>query len=517
MTQWSLRAVVTAAALAFYPWPSIASQQRTVYEELQTFSDVLTYARLNHVDSVGIGGFVRAAIDGALRSLDPHSYFLSREDWEQFTAWQEGRWVTTGVFLEYEDGAIAVAAVVPGSPAAKAGLVLGDRLLSINDSSVIGVPVQRLQARLAGERGTKVRLTLERGSRLEADTLSVTLKRSAVAVGSAVMARMIDSVTGYVRLRDFKLGAGREFHETLDKLAGDGARQLLVDLRGNPGGAMDAAVEVAAEVLPKSTLVFATHGRKVDTNRDYRTERDGQFTGLPLIILIDHGTVSAAEALAACLQDHDRALVIGRRSFGKALEQVSFPVRSGGVVMLTVARIVSPSGRVIQRPYAGLGFEQYVALAGKGGDGTDTTAFRTDHGRLVRGGGGVAPDVSIAPGPAMPAWWSVAVDSGWADAVADSVARSLQERQPTGWMRAADRWRERLVPPLIARVESSLRVPTRPDSALEGHIAWLLATRVAEVKWGSEVRERLILANDPDIRAAVTYFPRLAELLTGTK
>jgi len=280
---------------------------------------------------------------------------------------------------------------------------------------------------------------------------------------------------------------------------------------------MDAAVEVAAEVLPKSTLVFATHGRKVDTNRDYRTERDGQFTGLPLIILIDHGTVSAAEALAACLQDHDRALVIGRRSFGKALEQVSFPVRSGGVVMLTVARIVSPSGRVIQRPYAGLGFEQYVALAGKGGDGTDTTAFRTDHGRLVRGGGGVAPDVSIAPGPAMPAWWSVAVDSGWADAVADSVARSLQERQPTGWMRAADRWRERLVPPLIARVESSLRVPTRPDSALEGHIAWLLATRVAEVKWGSEVRERLILANDPDIRAAVTYFPRLAELLTGTK
>jgi len=517
MTRWLLRAIVTAAALAFYPRLSLAGQQRTVYEELQTFSDVLTYARLNHVDSVRIGGFVRAAIDGALRSLDPHSYFLSREDWEQFAAWQEGRWVTTGVFLEYEDGAIAVAAVVPGSPAAKAGLVLGDRLLSINDSSVIGVPVQRLQARLAGERGTKVRLTLERGSRLEADTLSVTLKRSAVAIGSAVMARMIDSVTGYVRLRDFKLGAGREFHETLDKLARDGARQLLVDLRGNPGGAMDAAVEVAAEVLPRGTLVFATHGRKVDTNRDYRTEREGQFTGLPLIILIDHGTVSAAEALAACLQDHDRALVIGRRSFGKALEQVSFPVRSGGVVMLTVARIVSPSGRVIQRPYAGLGFEQYVALAGKGGDGTDTTAFRTDHGRLVRGGGGVAPDVSIAAGPGMPAWWSVAVDSGWAGAVADSVARSLQERQPTGWMRAADRWRERLVPPLIARVEASLRVPTRPDSALEGHIAWLLATRVAEVKWGSEVRERFVVLNDPDIRAAVTYFPRLAALLTGTK
>jgi hypothetical protein len=129
----------------------------------------------------------------------------------------------------------------------------------------------------------------------------------------------------------------------------------------------------------------------------------------------------------------------------------------------------------------------------------------------------VAPDVSIAQGPAMPAWWSVAVDSGWADAVADSVARSLQERQPAIWIRAADEWRQRLVPPLIARVGSSLRVTPRPDSALEGHIAWLLATRVAEVKWGLEVRERFVVLNDPDIGTAVRYFPRLAELLAGTK
>jgi carboxyl-terminal processing protease len=410
-----------------------------------------------------------------------------------------------------------VEGVVPESPADRAGILPGDRLLSVNDTSVTGLVLERLQARLAGEQGSKIRLTLERGSGLEPDTLAVTLKRSPTPVRSAVSVRMADSVTGYLRLVDFKVGVGKDIHDALRRLTGEGARGIILDLRANPGGAMPAVVEVASEFLPSHAVVFRTRGRKADANHQFVTDREGGFAGIPLVVLIDRSTASAAEALAACLQDHDRALILGHRSFGKALEQVSLPLPTGDVVMLTIARIVSPSGRVIQRPYQGLAYGQYLSLAGHVGDAQDSVIFKTDHGRPVRGGGGVAPDVVLAVGVPAPAWWSIAVDSGFGDAVADSVAKNMPGDQPGRWLDASDQWRAMLVPPFLARVRMSLHTSVRADSGLEQRIARVMAARVAEVKWGAEGRERFTVHNDPDIRAALAYFPRLAELLAGPK
>jgi len=512
------RSVAWATALVIGgPGSILGAQQRSAYEELQTFSGVLNYVRANYVDSVGFSDLVRAAIDGTLRSLDPHSYFIRRQDWERFAAWEQGRFVTTGLALEYEDGAVAVEWVVPESPAARAGLLPGDRLLALDDTAVIGLSLQQLEARLVGEKGSKVRLTLARGSWLEADTFSVSLKRAPTPVHSTLAVRMADSVTGYIRLQDFKLGAGRDVHDALRKLTGDGARQLVLDLRRNPGGLMSAAVEVASEFLPRNAIVFRTRGRKADTNRDFVTDHDGGFATLPLIVLIDGGSASAAEALAACLQDHDRALILGRRSFGKALEQGAFPLPTGDVVMLTIARIVSPSGRIIQRRYQGLGYQQYLSLAGKGGAAAEALAFTTDHGRPVTGGGGVAPDVPLSPGAPLPAWWSVAMDSGLGDAVADSVARSMPHDQPGRWLDASDQWLATLVTPFLAHVRSALHVSAPPDTALMRRLGRMLAARVAQVNWGPDVYEQFLLRNDPDVRAALGYFPRLRELLGGTK
>jgi carboxyl-terminal processing protease len=512
------RPALCAAALVMGgPIPVLLAQQRSAYEELQTFSGVLNYVRANYVDSVSVADLVRAAIDGTLRSLDPHSYFIRRQDWERFAAWEQGRFVTTGLSLEYEEGAVAVEWVAPDSPADRAGLLPGDRLLALDDTVVAGLSLQQLEARLVGEKGSKVRLTLARGSRLEPDTFSVSLKRAATPVRSTLMVRMVDSVTGYVRLLDFKLGAGRDVHEAIGKLRGDGARQVILDLRRNPGGLMPAAVEVASEFLPRNALVFRTRGRKADTNHDFVTDHDGGFATLPLIVLIDGGSASAAEALAACLQDHDRALILGRRSFGKALEQISFPLPTGDVVMLTVARIVSPSGRIIQRRYQGLGYEQYLALAGKSDAGTGAAAYATDHGRPVAGGGGVTPDVTLSPGPPLPAWWSVAADSGFGDAVADSVARGMPHDQPGRWLDASDQWLVTLVPPFLAHVRSALHVSAPPDTALTRRLGRILAARVTQVNWGPDVYEQFLLRNDPDVHAALGYFPRLAELLGGAK
>jgi carboxyl-terminal processing protease len=490
--------------------------QASPYEQLQSFSTVMNYIRLNYVDSVTYARLVNAAIDGMLRSLDPHSYLLPRDDWERFTAWEQGRFVTAGLFLESEGDAVAVETVVPDSPADRAGVLPGDRLLTVDGVAIIGLPLQTVQGRLLGEKGSKVRLTLERGSRLEPDTFSVTLKRSATPVGSTATARLVDRVTGYVRLQDFKLGAGQDVHRALEALHGQGGRQVILDLRSNPGGSVPAAAEVASEFLPAGTVVFRMKGRKAGASRDFSTERGGAFPDVPLVVLINRGTASAAEALAACLQDHDRALVLGRRSFGKALAQVPLPLPTGDVVMLTIARIVSPSGRIIQRQYQGLAYERYLSLAGDSGDPHDET-FTTDHGRSVRGGGGVMPDVLLPGGPPRPGWLTVAMDSGFDDAVADSVARTMPGAQLDHWIDGSDEWRERLVPPFLSRVRSSLHVAARSDSALEATLARLLAGRVAEVKWGADAYDRFMLHNDPDIRAAETYFPQLRELLSGAK
>ena len=516
MRRGSVTHVISAALLTFGGLSPARAQQRSAYEELQTFSGVLSYVRVNYVDSADFSGLIRAAIDGVLRSLDPHSYFLRREDLEKLAAWEQGRLVTTGLLLEFQEGAVSVGAVVPESPASKAGILPGDRLVAMNDTSVAGQPLPRLQARLVGEKGSKVRLTLVRGSRLEPDTLVVTLKRSVVSVRSTFVVRMADSITGYVQLQDFKLGAGKDVHEALDRLRGAGARQIILDLRLNPGGLMAAAVDVASELLLRNTLVFRTQGRKIDTNRAFVTDRDGSFSNIPLIVLIDPGTASAAEALAACLQDHDRALILGRTSFGKALEQASFPLPSGDVVMLTIARVVSPSGRVIQRRYEGLGYEQYVSLAGRGGDSSDTArAFRTDHGRTVKGGGGVTPDITLPPGAAMPVWWSVAMDSGFASAVADSVAHSLAATpaERVRWVASSDRWRQSLLAPFLERVRDRLHVNAQPDSLQTERITLMLAARAADERWPPDGGQEVYVRNDPAIRLALTYFPRLPDLL----
>jgi carboxyl-terminal processing protease len=508
--------IPAAAARAQQPAP----QQPSAYEELQTFSGVLNHIRVNYVDSVTYAQLVRAAIDGVLHSLDPHSRFESHADRDKAGKLERGELAVTGLELEDVDGTAAVLAILPKSPADKAGIQPGDRLVLVNDTTVAGLNTRALQIRLAGDKGSQVRLRFERGPRLEPDTFSVTLKREYVKIPSVSIVRLADSLTGYVRLAEFGVKAASEVHDALRRLRGQGAGQFILDLRRNPGGVVFAAVELASEFFPKNTVVFRTRGRKKDVDTTFVTKHDGEFAGVPLIVLIDGGSASAAEALAASLQDHDRALLLGRRTFGKALMQLSFLTPSGDVVWLTIGRVITPSGRFIQRRYRGLRYEEYHAFGGVAGAGEDTLeVFRTDHGRAVRGGGGIAPDVELPRPAPIPVWWSAAVDSGLDEAIADSFALTLPATPAarTEWINARAEWDTRLVAPFLQRVRDRFRVSAQPDSLLTARIGRNLALRVAEVRWGPDARDEFLLRNDPDIRAARDYFPHLRELLSGPK
>lgn len=494
------------------------SRERSPYEQLQLFSSVLNHIRVNYMDSVTYGELMRAAIDGMLHALDPHSYFMARRDWERRSALERGDLPGVGAALEQEDSAITVLNVIPGGPAAEAGIQPGDRVAAINDTVVAQLKAADVALRLAGPEGSTVRLRLERGMRLEPDTFSVVLTRRVIRLPVVAVSVMPSHVTGYVRLAWFGPKSGEELQDAVRGLQRRGVQQLILDLRDNPGGLMEAAVDIASQFFPKGTVIFRTRGRKADATKDFLTTRDGAFRGLPLIVLLNERSASAAEALAGSLQDHDRALIVGRRSFGKALVQGPFLLMpAGDVVLLTIARVVTPSGRLIQRRYRSLGYEQYWSFAGKSGAAEDTLeVFKTDHGREMRGGGGIAPDVFL-PGPEnFPVWWSVAADSGFDFAVADSVAATLPPTPAAReqWLSEPVRWSGQLLSSFLQRVRTRLRVSAQADSALVARISLSLASRVAAVRWPPDGANELRIRNDPDILAAVTYFGRLPNLLS---
>lgn len=508
---WGAAALAVAVTV-----PGVLRAQSSAYEQLQTFSGLLSQIRLNYVDSVTTQQLVRGAIDGMLASLDPHSYFLSASEATRLDQWRSGQLAATGIVVDDAEGTMTVLSVYPRSPAAGAGIAAGDRILTINDTSVAGLSVPNVQTRLIGERGSRVRLLLERGPRLDPETVTVRVRNADIRPQTVTVARTLPGGVGYVRLSEFMVESGREVERAIDRVATGNPRRVVLDLRGNPGGAVVAAVDVASLFFARGQVVFRSRGRRRDIARDYLTERDGPFRDAELIVLIDEHSASASEALTGSLQDHDRALVLGRRSFGKALMQMPFMVPpAGDAVWLTVGWIVTPSGRLIQRRYKGLGVAQYYQVAGHADSSSDTTVYRTDGGRIVRAGGGILPD-SLLPGPAgFPAWWTAAADSGFLIAVADSIALTLPADVATRerWLSTPAEWQARLLPAFLSRVRSRLGIRAEPDEGARARMARVLAARVAEVRWNADADDDLRLRNDPDVAAALVLFPRIGAML----
>ena len=356
----------------------------------------------NYVDTVDMTSLVEDAMPQILSELDPHSQYISANDAQEASENLKGSFSGIGVSFTMEKDTVNVMSVIHGGPAEKVGILAGDRIVTAGQTSLVGMGTNEVMKRLKGEKGSKVRLGIRRhGSK---QMLYFTVVRGDIPVVSVDASYMINNNTGYIRIKNFGEQTYAEMLVALANLNMSGMKNLIVDLRGNQGGYMHIAIQMANEFLSKNQLVVYTEGRK-SPREEFRSDGRGTFQRLPLVVLVDEISASASEIFAGAIQDNDRGTIIGRRTFGKGLVQQPMEFRDGSVVRLTIARYYTPSGRCIQKPYGkGHGEEYLNELIARYERGEyfyqdsihqDGEKYYTNLGRVVYGGGGITPDIFI--------------------------------------------------------------------------------------------------------------------------
>ncbi len=386
-------------------------------ENMRKVQEAFQFIQRNYVERVDSAQLAEDAILGMLEGLDPHSIYISSEDMRRVRENFEASFEGVGIYYEFlpgPDGRDTLAVLMPieGGPSEEAGLMPGDRIVTVNDSSAIGWTTPDVERYLKGPKGTEVYVQVER--RGYDRPLSFTIVRDQIPLHTVTAAHMVDEQTGYIKLSRFARTSYDEFMRSMRDLQAQGMQRLVFDLRDNAGGLMEMAIRIADEFLPTGDMIVYTQSRRGNYNQEYRARSGGSFESQPVIVLVNENSASASEIVAGALQDHDRALVVGRRTFGKGLVQQQFPLSDGAVLQMTISRYYTPAGRVIQTPYArGTDEASYYAakvdllrrdferLAEQRGvvpasemvvDVPDSLRFQTDGGRVVYGGGGILPD-----------------------------------------------------------------------------------------------------------------------------
>ena len=390
-------------------------------EQLRKIEEAYEYITRAYVEEVDSAQLAEDAIEGMLAGLDPHSIYISAEDMRSVRESFDASFDGIGIYYEFVEGradvdTLVVLMPIAGGPSEEAGLQAGDRILTIDDTTAVGFDTGLVQKYLKGPRGTTVTLTVSRPGYRE--PLSFAIKRDQIPLNTVIATYMADDVTGVVKLQRFARTSHEEVLDAIAALREQGMERLVLDLRDNAGGLLDQAYAIADEFLPAGDMIVYTDSRHRSNSRRYVARPGGAFESEPLIVLLNENSASASEIVAGAIQDHDRGLLVGRRSFGKGLVQQQFPITGGAVLQMTVSKYYTPSGRLIQTPYAvGQDDEDYYAskraireavedrLAPDGGlvdasslgEGVpDSLRFRTDGGRTVYGGGGILPDYIVA-------------------------------------------------------------------------------------------------------------------------
>jgi carboxyl-terminal processing protease len=384
-----------------------SSKVSDLSESYIKFREVLTRIDRYYVDTVNTTDLVDYSITKMLEKLDPHTSYLTSEEAIAARSQLESGFDGIGVEFNIYNDTVYVVTPLFGGPSEEVGILSGDRILTVDDTPLSGPGVNnnRVFKLLRGKRGTEVKLRVER-SGIE-DPLLFNITRNRIPTYSVDAAYMIDEVTGYIKVTRFSESTYDEFKKALSGLKDEGLKQLVLDLRGNPGGYMERAVNMADEFISGDKLLVYTKGKGKSFDKESRAHINGMFEDGPVIVLVDEGSASASEIVAGALQDHDRALIVGRRTFGKGLVQMPQKLNDGSELRLTVSRYYTPSGRSIQKPYELGGGEEYQKDLMKRFDSGEffhadsihlntELKFNTTGGREVYGGGGIMPDVFVA-------------------------------------------------------------------------------------------------------------------------
>ena len=382
------------------------STKKFTLDKDRKINAVLNLIQSEYVDSIDVKDLVEQAIPAIIGNLDPHSYYIPASDIRAENEKLDGSMSGIGVSFFMMNDTANVDQVIPNGPAEKVGMLAGDRIISVNGESIVGgtLTAEGIRSKIRGEKGTKVRIGVKRNTSKK--TLTFTITRDDIPMNTIDVSYMLDDKTGYIKIAQFGKNTYDEFFAALSKLKKDGASRYIVDLRGNPGGYMEMAILMINEFLEQGELIVYTKGRKEREDIQVWSDDQGSFHDAQVAVLIDEYSASASEIMAGALQDNDRGLVVGRRSFGKGLVQKQIYLPDSSAIRLTIARYYTPSHRCIQKDYT-LGDEDDYSkeLYDRYSHGELYSAdsikvdkskiFRTANGRIVYGGGGIVPDIFV--------------------------------------------------------------------------------------------------------------------------
>lgn len=485
------------------------------YEKARRFDDVLSYVSRFYVDSIGEDQLYDKATDGLLEELhDPYSVLLKDDDYKALTETTTGNYGGLGIQIDVRDGWITVVAPLPETPAERAGVQTGDQIIAVDGKSTQGLKNDQAIKTLRGPAGSKVELQLRRAGVTEPIKLS--LERAIIHVSSVPPATLFPDSIGYLSLNTVSETSTDDIKTQVNSLLARGMKSLVFDLRNNPGGLLDQGVKVSDLFLDPGQQIVSTRGRARGSNRQFADDAPQLWPRLPIVVLVNEGTASAAEIISGAMQDHDRALVIGVPTYGKGLVQTLYQLNENTALKITTARWYTPSGRTIQR--VAKNQEEQIAQVerdaegtGKAPDDTSTQRFKTDAGRSLRGGGGIIPDVVVRQDTLTTGekTFATALGSHIADYrdVLTAIALDLKNRKAIGSEKftVTPAMRDDVFARLKAKGVDLSEEARRGSGDL---VSQQLGYEIARYSFGRDAEFRRRAADDPQLQAGFRYLHR---------
>ncbi len=488
---------------------------------LDLFTQVLYLVQNHYVEAPDNQKLIRGAIDGMLRTLDPHTVFLPPQRAQRMDEEFHGEYSGIGIQFDIRDGVITVISPLEGTPSYRLGIRAGDRIVEIDDKPVPKtITNDDVYKMLRGPAGTTVTVTIERET--ETEPLHFSIERAKIPIESIPYAYMVRPGVGYVRIIRFSQTTGEELEKALGKLKAQGMKSLLLDLRANSGGLLSQAVDVLDQLIPENKKLVYTRGRISSSNADYFASDRPKLLAGPLVVLIDHGSASASEIVAGAVQDLDRGLVAGTNSFGKGLVQNQLNLSDGSKLLLTIAKYYTPSGRLIQRDYSKTSDQNEYALEAFKQDAPSDSAlgampkFKTAGGRTVYGGGGILPDVVISDRATLT---RVEADMIQKRVFFEWGTHYLARHKDAKWTAASfgldfklgdEEWSQ------LRAIMDNRKVAV--DSVWTSDRPFMLQqirAELASATLGLLDRYRILVEDDPQLNAALDLFPQATKLLAG--
>ncbi len=479
---------------------------------LRLYTELVSLAHDRYGEEITYQELVEASIHGMLQALDPHTSFLSATAYATMRDRQQSTFSGLGILVGMRNDQLTVITPIEGTPASRLGLRAGDHINSIEGELTETMTLDEAVSRLKGPKGTDVTITIIRTG--FDDPLEFTITRAEIPQTTVRYAYMIEPGVGYVYISDFNRGTGQELAEALDSLRQQGMERLLLDLRGNGGGLLDQAIEVADQFLPAGARIVETRGRTRDSFQQFDASNGRPELDMPVVVLVSAGSASAAEIVSGAIQDHDIGLIVGTPTWGKGLVQTVYSLPYGAGLALTTAQYYTPSGRLIQRDYSSW-FEYASHTLPDQLEVETSEKFLTDLGRTVYGGGGITPDVLVEP--EQPAQFLQFLNSrsaffDWAIEYTSDREIAAEWRADEQTLAAFADWAVERGFTTREQFEEGLAEPAERARAL-----LLLRAEVMNSVAGLEARYRVLAEGDNQVQRALTLFDEAGDLLARRK